>query len=176
MKFTKFAAALIVAGSLYSCGNNATDNGANNADSTAAETATSKCDGNCAKKLIENNAKDTAIVKNLVEVIVFHGVKQCETCQAIKKNTKEVIDEQFADQVKAGKLTYRIVDFSLDENKALAEKYQIAWTSLVIISHDEMGNESVNNISKYAIGNARTNTPEFRTKFAAMVKTALDNL
>lgn len=176
MKITKIFAALVLAAGLSACCHCSDKCAANGADSTSADTCAQACNGKCAEKLIEKNSQDTSIVKNLVEVIVFHGVKQCETCQAIKKNTKEVIDEQFAQEVKDGKVSFRIVDFSLDENKALAEKYQIAWTSLVIITHDEMGNESVNNMSKYAIGNARSNTPEFRTKFAEAVKTALASL
>ena len=35
----------------------------------------------------QNEAKHD---KPAVEVVVFHGVKQCQTCQAIKKNSQEV--------------------------------------------------------------------------------------
>lgn len=111
------------------------------------------------------NAKSKA---TSVEVIVFHGVKQCETCKAIKKNSEEVVQE-----LKNKKVTYKVVDFSKDENKALAEKYQIAWTSLVLVKHDSKGNETVNNISKFAIKNARTNTPEFRKQLAVEIKKML---
>lgn len=103
-----------------------------------------------------------------VEVIVFHGVKQCETCKAIKKNSEEV-----AQSLKSDKVTYRVVDFSKDEGKAEAEKYKIAWTSLVLVKHDAAGNETVNNLSQYAIKNARTNTADFRKKLAAEIKKML---
>lgn len=111
----------------------------------------------------KNKSKQTT-----VEVIVFHGVKQCETCKAIKKNSEEVVKG-----MKNARVTYRVVDFSKDENKAEAEKYQIAWTSLVLVRHNANGTETVNNISKYAIQNARTNTAEFRKQLAVEIKKLL---
>lgn len=107
------------------------------------------------------NAKET-----LVEVIVFHGVKQCQTCEAIKKNTKEVVESQFKNPGKDKKVVYKVVDFSKPENKKLAEKYEIAWTSVVLVKHAPDGKEVVNNISKFAIENARTNTEVYRKQLA----------
>lgn len=78
----------------------------------------------------QNEAKHD---KPAVEVVVFHGVKQCQTCQAIKKNSQEVAEELAAD----GKnVSYRVVDFSKPEGKDEAKKYEIAWTSLLLIRHD----------------------------------------
>ena len=69
----------------------------------------------------QNEAKHD---KPAVEVVVFHGVKQCQTCQAIKKNSQEVAEELAGDK------------------------------------------ETVRNISKFAIENARTNTEKFRKQLA----------
>ena len=100
----------------------------------------------------QNEAKHD---KPAVEVVVFHGVKQCQTCQAIK--------ELAAD----GKnVSYRVVDFSKPEGKDEAKKYEIAWTSLLLIRHDAGDKETVRNISKFAIENARTNTEKFRKQLA----------
>lgn len=110
---------------------------------------------------------------NTVEVVVFHGVKQCETCKAIKKNSQEVVEQYFKKPGKGNKVVYKVIDFSQDANKAIAEKYQIAWTSLVLIKHDAQGKETVNNISKFAIKNARTNTAEFRKQLVIEIKKLL---
>lgn len=106
----------------------------------------------------------TGAKQGLVEVLIFHGVKQCETCEAIKKNTKEVVAEKFGEQVSSGNLSFRIVDFSKPENKAIAEKYEIAWTSVVLVKHGGDDQEQVNNISRFAIENARKNTELYRVK------------
>ena len=64
----------------------------------------------------QNEAKHD---KPAVEVVVFHGVKQCQTCQAIKKNSQEVAEELAAD----GKnVSYRVVDFSKPEGKDEAKR------------------------------------------------------
>lgn len=108
----------------------------------------------------QNEAKHD---KPAVEVVVFHGVKQCQTCQAIKKNSQEVAEELAAD----GKnVSYRVVDFSKPEGKDEAKKYEITWTSLLLIRHDAGDKETVRNISKFAIENARTNTEKFRKQLA----------
>ena len=83
--------------------------------------------------------------------------------EAIKKNSQEVAEELAAD----GKnVSYRVVDFSKPEGKDEAKKYEIAWTSLLLIRHDAGDKETVRNISKFAIENARTNTEKFRKQLA----------
>ena len=51
-------------------------------------------------------------------------------------------------------------------SKDEAKKYEIAWTSLLLIRHDAGDKETVRNISKFAIENARTNTEKFRKQLA----------
>lgn len=96
-----------------------------------------------------------------VEVIVFHGVRQCETCKAIKKNAQEVVEA-----MKNPDVEYRVVDFSQQPGKAEAEKYKVAWTSLIVVRHEADGTETVDNLSQFAIKNARANTGEFRKQLA----------
>lgn len=121
------------------------------------------------------NAKGkTATVANTtVEVVVFHGVKQCETCKAIQKNSREVVEQYFKTPGKGKKVEYKVIDFSQEANKSIAEKYQIAWTSLVLIRKDAQGKETVNNLSQFAIKNARTNTDEFRKQLVEEIKKML---
>lgn len=102
--------------------------------------------------------------KKYVEVLVFHGVKQCETCLAIKKHTQEIVDEKFAARTASHPVIFRIVDFSKPENTGLADKYEIAWTSVVLVKHDADGKEQVNNIGRFAIENALDNTDLYRRK------------
>lgn len=132
------------------------------------------CGGNANKKTNESKTTDQSQIvaennvnrKELVEVLIFHGVKQCETCEAIKKNTKEVVDQKFQNQVKNNEVVFKIIDFSKPENKEIAEKYEIAWTSVVLVKHTTDGKEVVENISKFAIENARTNTDEYKKVLA----------
>ena len=80
----------------------------------------------------ETTKESSKQVKNPVEVIYFHGKQRCATCRAIEQCTKDVLDEQFAKQVKVGKVVLRVIDISQKENKAIAEKYEV--TSFIILS------------------------------------------
>ena len=108
----------------------------------------------------QNEAKHD---KPAVEVVVFHGVKQCQTCQAIKKNSQEVAEELAAD----GKnVSYRVVGFSKPEGKAEAKKKYIAWTSLFVIRHHAGEQRRRRLRIQRPIENARTNTEKFRKQLA----------
>ena len=61
-----------------------------------------------------------------VEVLYFHGKKRCATCMAIEKNTKEVVEEQFADELGNGTVVFRIIDISDPENEEIADKYEVS--------------------------------------------------
>ena len=124
----------------------------------------------CGKAIAANRVSAKAAT---VEVVVFHGVKQCQTCQAIKKNSQEVAVEVAKTLSGGKKVVYKVIDFSKPENKKLAEKYQIAWTSLLLIKHGSDGKETVKNLSEYAIENARTNTEAFRKTLANDIRVLL---
>lgn len=126
----------------------------------------------CGKAVAANRV---AVKNTTVEVVVFHGVKQCQTCQAIKKNAQEVATEVAKTLGVGKKVVYKVVDFSKPENKKLAEKYQIAWTSLLLIKHGADGKETIKNLSEYAIENARTNTEAFRKTLSEDIRTLLKN-
>lgn len=47
----------------------------------------------------ENAIQAKSPTKNHVEVIYFHGKQRCATCMAIEKNTQEVVDAMFANEM-----------------------------------------------------------------------------
>lgn len=65
-------------------------------------------------------------------VYYFHGAQRCPTCLAIESETRKVLDTKFQQQMKEGKIVLKIVDLSKKENEKLAEKYEVAWSSLII--------------------------------------------
>ena len=113
-----------------------------------------------------------ATPKNGVEVLYFHGKQRCATCQAIEKETKALIDSQFADAVKNGKVRFRVVDITKSENEALADKYEITWSSLVIVKYSN-GKETAENLTQFAFANARSNPAQFKKELAAKINQML---
>lgn len=60
----------------------------------------------------ENTANAKSPEKDRVEVIYFHGKQRCATCMAIEKNTREVINNLFANELKNGTVVFKILDNS----------------------------------------------------------------
>ena len=114
--------------------------------------------------------EDTA--KDGVELIYFHGKQRCATCQAIENETQALIDSQFADEVKSGKVRYRVVDITKAENEALADKYEITWSSLVLVNFND-GKEKAENLTQFAFANARKNPAQFKKELAEKINQML---
>lgn len=81
-----------------------------------------------------------------VEVIYFHGKQRCATCRAIEKNTQEVVNTLFADELKNGSVVFKTVDISTPEGEKIADKYEVTWSSLFVNKWND-GKESRNNLT-----------------------------
>lgn len=64
-----------------------------------------------------------------VTVYYFHGRMRCQTCLNIQSVVNSAVEENFADN---DEVTFVEIDFSDRANAALADKYEIAFSSVVI--------------------------------------------
>lgn len=94
-----------------------------------------------------------------VEVLYFHGAKRCITCNAIEKLSKEVVEKDFAEQVKSGKIVFKIVDITKKENAKLAEKYEVTWSSLILVK-----GKIANNLTTMGFKLAKNKPEEFKAE------------
>lgn len=111
--------------------------------------------------------------KDVVEVMYFHGAQRCATCRAIENVTKELIDEGFWESLKDGKLLFRTIDFT--KEKTFAERYDVAWSSLIVVDYDKGGNEHIMNMTDLAFEKARTSPEEFKKELSTQISTMLNN-
>ena len=126
------------------------------------------CSGGKTKSAAENQQTK----KDVVEVLYFHGAQRCATCMAIEKNTKELLEAAYAEPLKSGKLVFRSVDIS---KEALAERYEVSWSSLILVDYDKSGKESATNLTEFAFGNARTAPDKFKQGLSARIIEMLNN-
>ncbi|WP_279088952.1 nitrophenyl compound nitroreductase subunit ArsF family protein [Alistipes putredinis] len=119
-----------------------------------------------------NKTSEEQPQKDHVEVLYFHGKQRCATCMAIEKNAKEAIEEQFADELKNGTVVFKTIDISEPENEAVADKYEVTWSSLFICNWKD-GKETYENLTEYAFANARTAPDTFKSGVIEKVKTLL---
>ena len=102
-----------------------------------------------------------------VELLYFHGKQRCLTCMAIEKFSTETVAKEFQEQVDSGKLIYKIID--IDKEEALADKYKVASSSLILITHTSQG-EKVTNLTQFAFSCARKESEKFCKDLTEIIK------
>ena len=102
-----------------------------------------------------------------VELLYFHGKQRCLTCMAIEKFSTETVAKEFQEQVDSGTIIYKIID--IDKEEALADKYKVASSSLILISHTSQG-EKVSNLTQFAFSCARKESEKFCKTLTEIIK------
>ena len=108
-------------------------------------------------------------VRDHVEVMYFHVKQRCATCMAIEKYAREVVEKDFANEKKKGKVVFKIVDISTDEGEKIAKKYRVTWSSL-FVNGWKAGKEKRNDMTQFAFKNARKNSDEFKRGVSGKIK------
>lgn len=75
--------------------------------------------------------KKSVNAEKKAELIVyyFHGSRRCKTCLGIERVARNVIKEQYG---KDKSIVFRAINIEEEENAALAEKYEIGGSSLLV--------------------------------------------
>ncbi len=69
-----------------------------------------------------------------VTVYYFHGKMRCVTCVSLQEVAQEAIAENFANNKD---VAFQEIDFSERANAALAEKYEVVFSSLIIADEND---------------------------------------
>ncbi|MCC6410093.1 MAG: hypothetical protein IT270_00455 [Saprospiraceae bacterium] len=103
-----------------------------------------------------------------IEVIDFHTTHRCKSCLAIEKAARSVVETDFANEVKAGKIIFKTVDVDDSKNAALAEKFEASGTALFVYNGKTgQAFDLADAGFTYAVSN--------ETKFKEYLKTAIRN-
>lgn len=148
-------AATMLPVTLVSCNGKSTDNGKVSNEVTTAEVTMPKTDAK-------------------VVVLSFHGKQRCATCMAIEKETNILLEGELADLAKSGKVQVREVDFSTDEGKEIAKKYQVASTSIFVVTNPGE-NEMAEDLTPFAFAKARSHGEEFRIGLKEKILAGVNN-
>lgn len=114
------------------------------------------------------NAQTKGQETNGITVYYFHGAQRCITCRTIEALTTEVLNTSYAQDLKNGKITYQVVDLSTPEGEKIGDKYEVAWSSLLI---DNKG--QVTNLTDMAFSYAKSQPEVFKDKLVSEVNKAL---
>lgn len=87
-------------------------------------------------------------VRAPIEILYFYGKQRCATCRAIEQAVVELMQSELREAIASGLVHYRAVDWT--QETALAERYEVAWSSLIIDC-----NGKVTNLTEQAFAYAR---------------------
>ncbi len=68
---------------------------------------------------------------NKVIVYYLHATFRCVTCNTIERMAREIVEQDFADALAAGRIEWREADFQVEED--LARKYDVASSCVVVV-------------------------------------------
>jgi hypothetical protein len=86
-------------------------------------------EGQITSAIISNSAsRDDRLV-----VYYFHGKMRCPTCMSIESYAKEAVESGFAEQLKDGRLEWKIVNYEESGNEHFATDYNLAAPCVVLV-------------------------------------------
>lgn len=85
-------------------------------------------------------AADPPAEKNRIVVYYFHTTHRCASCKKIEAYTEEAVKDAFAEEIKQGRLVWRMVNTDEKPNKHYVKDYQL-YTKSVIVSEEISGKQ-----------------------------------
>ncbi len=70
--------------------------------------------------------------KDRVVVMYFHRTERCPTCLKMGSYADEAVTKGFAEEIKAGKVSFHFIDFQAEENQKFTQGYHIEGPSLLV--------------------------------------------
>lgn len=99
-------------------------------------------------------------------IYFFHLTARCDACNAIEESTRKVLEKYFENQMEDGIIVFKSFNIDNRENRAITEKYQISYTSLLLVRSDGTFTDFTNTSLNYASMNP--------LKFEELLKAEID--
>jgi thiol-disulfide isomerase/thioredoxin len=68
-------------------------------------------------------------------VYYFHITERCETCKTIEIETKKLLNEAFANELKNKTIVFKAINVDLPENNDIKVKYMMYGSGLLLVKH-----------------------------------------
>jgi hypothetical protein len=68
-----------------------------------------------------------------VLVYCFHAKVRCPACETIESYGREAVSEGFADDLRAGRLQWRVLNYEDPQNQSLARRYEVIAPTIVVV-------------------------------------------
>ncbi len=99
-------------------------------------------------------------------IYFFHLTARCEACDAIETNTAKVLEKYYKNLLDTGIIEFKSVNIDSRENRYVADKYKVSYTSLLLVRSDGTVTDFTNTALNYAYMNP--------LKFGELLKAEMD--
>lgn len=88
-----------------------------------------------------------------LKILYFHATMRCPTCNAIEDNARKLLDKSFRSRLDNGEIKFESYNVDETANKALVDKYQISFSTLLLIKGDGTKIDFTSKAFQYALVN-----------------------
>ena len=85
-----------------------------------------------AEDMAESTTKENQKPARYLVVTYFHTTFRCYTCHKIEEYANDAISSNFGNELKSGKLVWRIINVDEPENKHYIQDYRLYTKSLIV--------------------------------------------
>jgi len=119
----------------------------------------------------QTNQKPTSPVTKSgdVEVYYFHMTTRCVTCKTVEAEARKNVEMLYADQVKAGKISFTALNLEEATGKSMGEKLGVNSQTLLIVKGDQKINIT-NEGFLYAVSQPQKFTEVMKSKIDPLIK------
>jgi hypothetical protein len=104
-----------------------------------------------------------------VEVYYFHMTTRCVTCKTVEAEARKNVEMLYADQVKAGKISFTALNLEEATGKSMGEKLGVNSQTLLIVKGDQKINIT-NEGFLYAVSKPQKFTEVMKSKIDPLIK------
>ena len=117
-----------------------------------------------------NHKPASSVSKNGdVEVYYFHMTTRCVTCKTVESEARKNVEMLYADQVKAGRISFTSLNLEEATGKSMGEKLGVNSQTLLIVKGDQKINIT-NEGFLYAVSQPQKFTEVMKSKIDPLVK------
>lgn len=99
----------------------------------AAQVSSSALDGNGISTAGKLAGALAPALENGVVVYYLHSNTRCPTCRTIEAYAQEAVQSGFADELKAGKVQWQVVNYEEPGNEHFAKDYEVVAPNVVLV-------------------------------------------
>lgn len=104
-----------------------------------------------------------------LQIIYFHAERRCPTCISIEDNTKKALNTYFAQQLKDGTISFKVLNVEDAKNLKLVEKYQAEGSGL-FLTHLVNKKEATTDFTNFAFSYSRNEPGKFISGLKAEIE------